>query len=159
MQPPVSRRNFLRIGATGAAAGVLAWTGHAQPPAAAPAPGANPAARSRSGAEFINQDTQDKIDRGLELLARSQLSDGSFSDRLGGAAVGVTSLAALALMAAGNQPGRGKYGKNVSRAVDYVAAMANGPNPGFLTTPDSQLTGRPASQPAPKYSPGFAQRV
>src|SRR5262245_59558060 len=157
MTPSLTRRNFLRVGATGAAAGVLGWAGHAQQPA--PTGPAAPAARSRSGAEFITQETQGAIDRGLEFLARSQLSDGSFSDRLGGAAVGVTSLAALALMSAGNQPGRGKYGKNVSRAVDYVAAMANGPNPGFLTTPDSQLTGRPASQPAPKYSPGFAQRV
>jgi hypothetical protein len=58
-------------------------------------------------------------------------------------------------MAAGNQPGRGKYGKNVSRAVDYVASMANGPNPGFLTTPDSQRNGRLASTPAPMYSHGF----
>ena len=38
MHPPVSRRNFLRLGATGAAAGVLSWTGHAQQPAATPAP-------------------------------------------------------------------------------------------------------------------------
>lgn len=149
----VSRRNFLRVGAAGAAASVLGWTGHAQQTATPASPPA--AARSRSGAEFITQETQAAIDRGLEYLARSQLSDGSFSDRLGGAAVGVTALAGLALMAAGNQPGRGKYGKHVSRAVEYVAAMANGPNPGFLTTRDSQLAGRLASQPAPMYSHGF----
>src|SRR5581483_9303156 len=154
MTPSMTRRNFLRLGATGAAAGVLGWAGHAQQPG--PGGPAAPVARSRSGAEFITQETQAAIDRGLEYLARSQsLTDGSFSDRLGGAAVGVTSLAALALMSAGNQPGRGKYGRNVARAVDYVAAMAGGPNPGFLTTPDSQLNGRLASTPAPMYSHGF----
>ena len=150
MTHAVTRRNFLRWGATGAAAGLLGFASHAQQP---PPPAS--AARSRSGAEYINQETQASIERGLDVLARSQLGDGSFSDRLGGAAGGITSLAGLALMAAGNQPGRGKYGKQVSRAVDYVASMANGPNAGFLTTPESQNVGRLASQPSPMYSHGF----
>jgi hypothetical protein len=139
---------------------VLGWTGHAQQPGAPPAPPAP--TRSRSGAEFINQETQTQIERGLELLARQQYNDGSFpggalSDRggSGGWSVGVASLAGLALMAAGNQPGRGRYGKHVARAVEYVSAMANGPLPGFLTSPESQTTGRLASYPSPIYSHGF----
>lgn len=152
MTAAISRRQFVRAGAIGTAAGLLGWVGHAQQPAPT-APGA--AVRSRSGAEFITQETQAAIDRGLDFIARSQLTDGSFLDRPSGAAVGVTALAGLALMAGGHQPGRGKYGKQVSRAVDYVAGMANGPNPGFLTTPESQLTGRLATQPAPIYSHGF----
>src|SRR5438874_1186640 len=151
MTRSVTRRNFLRLGTTGAAAGVLGFAGHAQQPVPPPAW----ATRSRSGAEYINQETQAQIERGLDFLARSQLADGSFSDRLGGAAVGVSSLAALALMSGGNQPGRGKYGKQVSRTVDYVAGMANGRNPGFLTTDESQNVGRLASQPSPMYSHGF----
>lgn len=156
MNLPVSRRNFLRLGTTGAAAGVLGWAGHAQQPAPPAAPGS--ATRSRSGAEFITADTQAAIDRGLEYIARNQLADGSFSDldrgdQIRAASVGITSLAALALMSAGNQPGRGKYGRNLSRAVDYVAGKANGPVPGFLTTAESQP--RHASQPAPAYSHGF----
>jgi hypothetical protein len=149
----ISRRDFLRIGSTATAAGTLGFAGHAQPQPAPGGPGPGSVTRSRSGAEFITPDTQTAIDRGLELLARSQLSDGSFSDRLGGAAVGVTALCGLALMAAGHQPGRGKYGRQVSRAVDYVAGMANGPNPGFLTTPETQT--RLVNQPAPMYSHGF----
>ena len=148
-----TRRDFLRAGATGAGAGVLAFAGHAQqPPAESPAP----AARARTGAEFITQDTQDAIDRGLDFLARAQQSDGSFPlDRLGGsgATVGITALAGLALMAGGNQPGRGKYGKAVARAVDYVVGVANGPTPGFLTTPETQE--RLLNTPAPMYSHGF----
>jgi hypothetical protein len=153
----LTRRNFLRAGACGSAAGALSWAGHAQQPPPAPAA----ATRSRSGAEFINQETQAQIDRGLDLLARSQSSDGSFpgresSDRgWSGSAVGITAIAGLALMAAGHQPGRGKYGKHVARAVDFVVSTAGGPNPGFLTTPESQNSGRLASQPAPMYSHGF----
>lgn len=156
-----SRRNFLRFGATGAAAGALGWTGHARQPAPAAGAPTVPAGlpRSRSGAEFITPEAQTAIDRGLDFIARSQLTDGSFSDLdrrdpIGAATTGITSLAALALMSAGNQPGRGKYGKNVSRAVDFVAGMANGPSPGFLTTPRSQEF-RLSGQPAPVYSHGF----
>ena len=118
MTGSLSRRPFLRFGAPGATAGALAWTGHAQPPGSQPGtPAPSAAARSRSGAEFITQETQTAIDRGLDLLARSQQTDGSFPpDRIGGtgATVGITALAGLALMAGGHQPGRGKYGKIVS---------------------------------------------
>jgi hypothetical protein len=153
----ISRRDVLRIGAAGVAAGTLGLAGHAQQYVTTPVPSAT--GRSRSGAEFITQETQTAIDRGLDLLARNQLTNGSFSeggfaDRGGGALVGITALSALALMAAGNQPGRGKYGRNVSRAVDFVASMANGNTPGFLTTPESQAT-RLLNQPAPMYSHGF----
>jgi prenyltransferase beta subunit len=155
MSGNLTRRDIVYISIGSAAAGVLGWFSHAQQPVAkGPGSSAVPA-RSRSGAEYITQETQAAIDRGLDFLARSQLPDGSFSDRLGGAAVGVTALAGLALMAAGHQPGRGRYGKQVSRAVDYVVSMANGPNVGFLTTPDSQLSARLASTPAPMYSHGF----
>ena len=138
MPVPVTRRTFFRAGACGAAASVLGWTGHAQQPGAPPAPPAP--TRSRSGAEFINQETQTQIERGLELLARQQYNDGSFpggalSDRggSGGWSVGVASLAGLALMAAGNQPGRGRYGKHVARAVVHMASLPLDANILFLT--------------------------
>jgi hypothetical protein len=150
--PPLSRRNFLRLFSTGTAAGVLGWAGHAQVPNTSPVI----ANRSRSGAEFITHETEEAIRDGLEFLARSQLLDGSFSDRIGGAAGGITSLASLALMAGGNQPGRGKYGKEISRTVDYVVSLGNGPNPGFLTSRENQEhLGRLASTPGPMYSHGF----
>jgi hypothetical protein len=59
-------------------------------------------------------------------------------------------------MAGGNQPGRGKYGKEISRAVDYVVSMANGRSPGFLSSNDgNQFPGFQANQPGPMYSHGF----
>src|SRR5207249_11694727 len=119
----VSRRNFLRLAAAGGAAGALGWAGHAQD--RPPAPAADP------GPDFITPETQAAIDHGLGLLARVQLDDGSFSDRYSGASVGITALAGLALMAGGHQPGRGRYGRTVSRALDYVLGTASGPHPGF----------------------------
>ena len=73
----------------------------------------------------------------------------------GGSIGGISSLAALALMAGGNQPNRGKYGKEIAKAVDYIVALSNGPMPGFLTTRASQMGGRLSIQPGPMYSHGF----
>src|SRR3954471_20811057 len=111
MSEPVSRRRFLRLTATGSAAGLLGWVGHAPHPP--PAPG------SDTGAEFITPETQAAVDRGLLYLARVQLDDGSFPVPPGssGSVVGVTALAGLALMSAGHQPGRGALGRCVSRAA------------------------------------------
>jgi hypothetical protein len=118
-----SRRQFLRLAAAGGAAGALGFAGHAQDPLTPPG--------TETGAEFINNETQAAIDRGLASLSRLQV-DGGFTDRANGASVGITSLAALALMAGGHQPGRGLYWLNVSRAVDYVVGSANGTAKGFL---------------------------
>ncbi len=71
---------------------------------------------------LITSETQAAIDRGLQYLASNQSTDGSLPDtRTGFGNVAITGLAGLALMAAGNQPGRGKYGKVVARAADYIA--------------------------------------
>jgi hypothetical protein len=157
MTPSATRRDFLRLGAAGAA-GAFAVSGHARQPGPPTAPAPAPA-RPRTGAEFITKETQEAINAGLDLIARSQQADGSFperafADRPGGATVGVTALAALALMAGGHQPGRGRYGRAVDKAAEYVAGTAGGPRPGFLTTADSQ-GGRLGSQPYPMYSHGF----
>ncbi|MDB5310330.1 MAG: hypothetical protein JWO38_4532 [Gemmataceae bacterium] len=137
--PYLSRRTFLRLAAVGGAAGVMGYAGHAQP--------------TETGAEFITPETEATIERGLAYLARIQLDDGSFSDRLSGAAVGVASLAGLALMAGGHQPGRGRYGRTVSRVVDYLLAAGAG-NSGFLSPGDAQAGLRSQNQQA-MYSHGF----
>ena len=75
----------------------------------------------------------------MAYLDRAQLDDGSFTPAgRAGASVGIAALAGLALMAGGHQPGRGRYGRTVSRVVDYVLAAGSANPPGFLTTPDSR---------------------
>jgi hypothetical protein len=72
-------------------------------------------------ADLITPETQAAIDRGLAYLSRAQLDDGGFPDgQFGTGNVAVTALAGLSLMAGGHQPGRGLYGRTVSKAVDYV---------------------------------------
>lgn len=82
--------------------------------------------------DMITAEAQRAIDRGLQYLASRQAPNGSFGDRQYTGNVAVTSLAALAFMAGGNQPGRGKYGKCVERAVDYVISQESRDIPGFL---------------------------
>lgn len=64
------------------------------------------------------------IDSGLAYLARTQNADGSWNTAGYGKATAVTGLAGLALMSDGNLPSRGKYGDNVSKALDYVLKSA-----------------------------------
>ena len=148
----VSRRDFFRATAVGGSVAALHLGGFAQP-GGGPRADEPAAPRSDTGAEFITPDTQSAIDRGLALLAQSQGADGSFGDRIGGATAGITGLSGLALLGAGHQPGRGKFGKNVSRVVDYVTGLVAGTNPGFLS--DNQF-GRISNQPSAMYSHGFA---
>lgn len=71
--------------------------------------------------DFITPEAQRAIERGLAYLASTQNRDGSFGDRIQfHGNVAVTSLAALALMSGGHQPGRGAYGGNVLKALLYV---------------------------------------
>lgn len=75
---------------------------------------------------------------GLAALAAMQNADGSFGDTRWGRSVAITALACLAMMSDGNLPGRGAYGQNVARGLEFVlqncsesglisADAANGP--------------------------------
>ena len=141
-----SRRTFLRLSAAGGAARMLAYAGHGQDAAAPPA--------TETGAEFITAETQAAIESGLTFLSHNQGADGSFTERFSGAAVGVTALCGLALMAGGHQPGRGRYGRTVSKCIDYLLSAAGGPVPGFIGSADAQPNFRGMNQQA-MYSHGF----
>ena len=68
------------------------------------------------------------IARGLHFLSEQQAreSDGSIpSVGKKPARLAVTALGALAYLAAGNTPGRGPYGAEVSRAVDYLLSQVD----------------------------------
>jgi hypothetical protein len=90
---------------------------------------------------------QDAVRKGLEWLSKQQQRDGRFGagGEGFGASSGITALAGIAFMAEGNLPGRGKYGDNVQRAVDYIIRS-------------SQESGLLASETAHgvMYSHGFA---
>lgn len=119
----LSRRAFLRSSAVlGAGAGVALLTHAAD-------------RGPKSTDDLVTADTQSAIDHALSYLAnRLQAADGSFSDGRNAGNTGVTALAALALMCGGHHPGRGRYGKAVSKAADYVLDRARrNKTSGYLT--------------------------
>lgn len=89
----------------------------------------------------------DSIDRGLEFLASQQREDGSFASGGMGGNPAVVGLGGLAFLASGSTPERGPYGKEISRAIDYL--IANNRPDGFISPAGSQTHG-------PMYGHGFA---
>lgn len=113
----------MRAAMLGSAGTAAALIGHAQDAANAPA-------------DLVTSDAQAAIDRGLSFLQRSQSNDGSFGEGAGPNAA-ITGLAALALMSGGHHPGRGQYGRTVSRSVDYLVARSLSNSPvGYLNSGD-----------------------
>jgi hypothetical protein len=101
---------------------------------------------------MINDRTRQAIAASLGWLARQQQPGqmlGAFGTGAYNGNVAVTALSGLALMAGGNQPGRGQYGDHVSRAVDYIVRCSD-QNTGLLNT-----RGQFGFQ-GPMYGHGFA---
>jgi len=104
--------------------------------------------------DMITPACQQAIDAGLAYLAQNQHSDGSFGTGNYRGNVAITSLAALAMMSGGHQPGRGKYGKLVRDALEYVLSQENGTIPGYLNRDNPNMLGRQGGH-GPMYGHGF----
>ncbi len=86
------------------------------------------------------------VERGLAYLGSVQAADGSFGADRYGRHVGITALAALAFMADGHLPARGRYARQVDRALDFV--LDNAQETGLIAAPDTSH--------GPMYGHGFA---
>jgi hypothetical protein len=106
---------------------------------------------------MVTQSAETAIERGLECLARRQGPDGSWGTGGYSQNVAVTSLAALAMMAGGSLPHRGKYGDNVRRALKFVLDCGDRPGgAAFGQHPDGFLhNSGHVGQQGPMYSHGF----
>ncbi len=134
---PRSRRRFLAHATAGTLAlGCLGGRAFGQPK--------DP---EKSAVEMITPPASRAIQRGLNVLAQRQDSDGSF--RSGGYSrnVAICALAGMGWMAGGSTPGRGPHGGNVERCIDFV--LANTQESGFINVPN-------ASSHGPMYGHGFA---
>jgi len=60
------------------------------------------------------------VDRGLEYIVSKQLPDGSWLSPGYGRNTGIVSLAVMALLSRGHEPGRGEHGEALERAVTWV---------------------------------------
>ena len=97
-------------------------------------------------AEQVTPETDRAIDSGVAWLAKQQNSDGSYGSGAYRGNIAVTSLAGLAFMANGSSPGRGPYGSQVEKCLQYV--LDNTTNAGFIAVPNAGTHG-------PMYSHGF----
>ncbi len=148
-----TRRQFL----SRSALGLLGATG-----SALALPGDNRREALPDGSQsrgMVTEACDKAVARGLDYLAAHQGASGEWGSGGYPANVAVTSVAALALMASGSMPDRGKYGENIKRALDFVlkqgerAGGRGGPfgmdPPGFL------YNAGPLGQQGPMYSHGF----
>jgi hypothetical protein len=98
----------------------------------------------------LTEDGVAAITRGLQWLARSQQSDGSWIAEVGyklnsgyvvtersAGHVGVTALAGMAFLAGGHTPGRARYGRNVQQAVEFVLSCVN--TDGMITQNETRM--------------------
>ncbi|GAB4195749.1 MAG: terpene cyclase/mutase family protein [Phycisphaeraceae bacterium] len=93
----------------------------------------------------ITPETRVAVQRGLAFLAQAQNENGSFGGPRFPEHVGITGLACLAFMADGHLPGRGEYGPNVQRGLNFILDHAT----------ESGLIAADTSH-GPMYGHGFA---
>src|SRR5580704_2391466 len=84
----------------------------------------------KAAGEMITPAASRAIDRGLALLAARQEDEGAFGSGGYSRNVAVCGLAGMAFMSAGSTPGRGPYGRQVDRCVDFI--LANTQESGFI---------------------------
>ncbi len=100
----------------------------------------------KSAGKLITPAAERSIDRGLKWLVSRQHDDGGFGTGPARGNVAVDALAGMALMSGGSTPGRGPYGGQTSRCVDYL--LANSQPSGFIAGHDPSH--------GPMYGHGFA---
>ena len=99
---------------------------------------------------MVTSRTDQAVQRGLAFLTAQKNRNGSLGTGQYSGNVAVSSLAGMAAMCAGSQPGRGPYGQFVTDCVRYILSKENvgGRVPGFLYQPNSGH--------GPMYGHGFA---
>lgn len=130
----INRRKFLARSAAATFLAPFARLGVAQDP-------------ERTAAQMITSQTAAAIERGLSFLASRQHDDGAFGSGGYSRNVAVCALGGMAFMSAGSTPGRGPYGAEVAKCVEFL--LNHTQDSGFITVPG-------ASSHGPMYGHGFA---
>ena len=99
--------------------------------------------------DLVTRDVKKAIAEGLDWLTARQNSNGSWTCKIGyklfedyhgedGQDVGVTALCGMAYMGAGHVANRGKYGRVVARALDYVLSCVRDED-GYITANGTRM--------------------
>ena len=77
---------------------------------------------TRESCTVRRRSTRARSTEGLRFLQSAQLADGSWLSNYGeeGKNTGIVGLAVLAFLAASNEPGRGRYGDTIDKAVAFL---------------------------------------
>lgn len=107
-------------------------------------------AEAERGAERIDfveitPQVRQSVQSGFAYLASQQEEDGSFGGNRFGRNVGISALANIALMSDGNLPGRGPYGRQVEKGLQFILDSAQ--ETGLIAADTSH---------GPMYGHGFA---
>ncbi|MFH1226540.1 MAG: prenyltransferase/squalene oxidase repeat-containing protein [Planctomycetota bacterium] len=105
--------------------------------------------KTQPSALFTSDAVTRSVERGLAYLKQTQQPNGSWICKVGyklndsyigtdNENVAVTALSGIAFMAQGNLPGRGKYGLEVSKAVDFILSCARDTD-GYITKHGSRM--------------------
>jgi hypothetical protein len=113
-------------------------------------PQATQAPEESSATIVVTPEHQQAVERGLAWLASHQAADGSWIAKIGyklnndynhtsedRGHLGVTALACMAFLAGGHLPGRGTYGPNVERGLDFVLSCVQ--EDGYITRSGSRM--------------------
>ena len=114
---------------------------------AASAAAAEKADPEKSAATMITVAAQRSVEKGLAWLASRQNDDGTLGTGNYRGSVAICGLAGMAFLSGGSTPGRGPYGGQINRAVDYL--LANAQQSGFIAESSPSTYG-------PMYGHGFA---
>jgi hypothetical protein len=138
---------FAATAATSSPAAPAAPAAMQDPPpgGAAGAGGEDLGAQNNPLQDEMNEELYDSVQRGFVYLKSQQNSDGSFGRGRYGRHVGITALCGLAFMSDGHLPGRGPYGEQVEKALEFV--IANVTETGLVAAETSH---------GPMYGHGFA---
>jgi prenyltransferase beta subunit len=106
----------------------------------------------KPASELITKEARQAIDAGLAYLAKQQTDDGAWGTRPYIKNAAISSLAGLAFLSAGHQPGKEPYGEVVAKVVDYVLKCGRDRHlvmpAGFFMQDESRQS--------PMYSHGYA---
>jgi len=81
-----------------------------------------PAERSLMASELLTQEVKEMTEKALTYMARTQDADGGWSDTNFPSNTGVTALVCMSLMADGNRPRIGRYGKQLDAGLEFLLA-------------------------------------